>query len=84
LLDPNDSASPLMQLADNASELSRLWEQEHDQHVVARLLEIMKGEFSEVHVKAFTRFVLNNTDAATVARELHITEAVACCSRRSA
>jgi RNA polymerase sigma-70 factor (ECF subfamily) len=64
--------SVLSQLEDPASELSRQWDQEHDQHVVRRLLDLIEPEFTPPTWQAFRRVVLDDMQAAVVAEELGI------------
>ncbi len=69
----SDIQELIAQLEDPASEMSRLWDQEHDRHVMRRLLEMLQGEFEPKTWQAFQRFALNNVPAAQVAQELGIT-----------
>src|SRR5262249_26379023 len=64
-----DAQKVLEQLADPDSALSRLWDEEHDRHVVARLLELLEPEFEPVTWRAFRRLVLEEEPAATVAAQ---------------
>ena len=52
------------------SELDHQWEQEHDRHVVERLLELVRPEFSPSSWQAFRRVVLDGQSASSVAGEL--------------
>ena len=52
------------------SELSRLWDREHDQYVAARALRLVQGDFAPSTWQAFTRQVLDGVAAADVAGEL--------------
>jgi len=71
----NSSADSLLaQLADPASELSRQWDREHDQHVMQRLLELIEPEFTPTTWKAFCRLFLDRAKAAEVAAELGLSE----------
>lgn len=63
LLRLNEMESP-------ASELSRLWDQEHDEHVVRSLLRRVQGDFAPGTWQAFRRHVLEGDPAARVAEEL--------------
>ena len=63
----------LQQLADPASGLSRVWDEEHDRHVTQRLLQIIRGEFTEKTWLAFQRFALADESAETVAADLGMT-----------
>jgi RNA polymerase sigma-70 factor (ECF subfamily) len=62
--------SQLDQLEDPDSGLSRLWDEEHDRHVVRRLLERIEGEVTLPTWQAFRRVALEGKDEATVAAEL--------------
>lgn len=61
----------LCQLEDPRSDLSRLWDQEHDQHVAQNLLETVKGEFTPTTWEAFQR-VMAGEKSAEVATSLKI------------
>lgn len=61
---------PLAQLADPSSALSRLWDQEHDEHVVRRLLELIETEFAPNTLRAFRRVVFDEVKPAQAAKEL--------------
>ena len=63
----------LLDLADDRSEMAQRWDEEHNQHVVRRLLEWIGTEFSEEHVLAFRRVVLEDASAALVADEQGMT-----------
>jgi RNA polymerase sigma-70 factor (ECF subfamily) len=63
----------LAQLEDPASGLSRAWDEEHDRHVVRRLLELIEPDFEPATWKAFRGLVLEERDTAEVARELGLT-----------
>jgi RNA polymerase sigma-70 factor (ECF subfamily) len=60
------------QFADDDSAVSRLWDEEHDRHVVRRLLELMKPEFEPATWQAFHLLVLEGKRTAEVAAELGI------------
>jgi RNA polymerase sigma factor (sigma-70 family) len=64
--------SPLAQLEDDASELRRAWDQDHNQHVVRRLLELIEPEFKPATMQAFRRQVFDEVKPAQVAAELQI------------
>lgn len=61
----------LNQLEDPKSDLSRLWDQEHDQHVAQQLLAVVKPDFSPTTWQAFLR-VMGGEKAADVATDLKI------------
>jgi RNA polymerase sigma factor (sigma-70 family) len=63
---------PLAQLADPHSELSRLWDQEHDRHVLRRLLELIEPQFEPMTLAAFRRVVFDEVSPADVAKELGV------------
>jgi RNA polymerase sigma-70 factor (ECF subfamily) len=57
-------------LEDPASGLSRLWDEEHDRHVVRRLLERIEPDFQPSTWRAFRRQVLDGAPPVAVAAEL--------------
>lgn len=61
------------QLADDGSEMSRLWDYEHDQVLIDRLLDLVSGDFQKTSMVAFRRVVIQNEDPEVVAAELGIT-----------
>jgi RNA polymerase sigma-70 factor (ECF subfamily) len=60
----------LQEFADPQGELSRLWDQQHDQHVLRQLLTRVESRFSASTVQAFRRIVLDQVDADDAAREI--------------
>jgi RNA polymerase sigma-70 factor (ECF subfamily) len=66
----SDMEQRLDELADSNSSLSRLWDQEHDQHVLKRLLELVEPEFAQATWQAFRRVALEGARPAEVAAEL--------------
>ena len=62
----------LDQLQDPNSSLSKLWDQQHDQHVARRLMELIQPRFEAKTWLAFQRVVLDGMKAGEVARELGI------------
>jgi RNA polymerase sigma-70 factor, ECF subfamily len=60
----------LEQLEDPEGSLSRLWDREHDRHVLRRLMELIEPEFAPATWQAFRRVTLDGQPAAAVAREL--------------
>jgi RNA polymerase sigma-70 factor (ECF subfamily) len=64
----------LNQLADPTSELARQWDQDHDTHVIHKLLAVVQVDFEPGTWQAFTRFALDGRPAAEVAGELGATE----------
>jgi RNA polymerase sigma-70 factor (ECF subfamily) len=63
----------LAELEDSASGLSRVWDQEHDRHVLRRLLELLEPEFTPPTWQAFCQLTLNARRAVDVAAELGTT-----------
>jgi RNA polymerase sigma-70 factor (ECF subfamily) len=66
----SDFGQMLDQLEDPNSDLSRLWDQEHDHHVTHRLLELIRPKFEATTWQAFQRVALDGIDADRVAAEL--------------
>jgi len=58
------------QLDDPSSQLSRLWDEEHDRHVLKGLLELMEAEFEPKTLEAFRRVTLKDEPAKIVSIEL--------------
>ena len=67
---PGGGDDLLAQLEDPASELSRRWDAEHDRHVLAALMESVRGEFAASTWAAFARTALGGESPAAVAAEL--------------
>jgi RNA polymerase sigma-70 factor (ECF subfamily) len=68
-----DLERALDQLEDPASDLTRRWDREHDEHVLARLLELIEPEFTPGTWRAFQRQVIDGVPAKPVAAELNMT-----------
>jgi RNA polymerase sigma-70 factor (ECF subfamily) len=68
-----DHDRTLDRLEDPQSDLSRLWDQEHDTHVVRRLLAQIRPDFEPATWRAFERVVLEGAKPAAVAAELGTT-----------
>ncbi len=68
----SDVLQQLDQLEDAASRISRLWDREHDEHVVRRLLDLMEPRFSAETWRAFWRIVMDEAKTDAVAAELGI------------
>lgn len=66
----SDFQELVQQLADPASGIGRLWDQEHDRFVVHRTLVILQAEFESATWQAFRRVVIDEQDVAGVAAEL--------------
>ena len=63
----------LQELADSDSGLSRLWDQEHDQHVTRKLLEMLQPRFTPSTWQAFCRVAIDAQKPEAVAQELGLT-----------
>jgi RNA polymerase sigma factor (sigma-70 family) len=63
----------IAQLEDPQSQLSQMWNEEHDRHVMRQLLEQLKQEFEAKTWKAFQMFALESRPVNEVARELEMT-----------
>jgi RNA polymerase sigma-70 factor (ECF subfamily) len=68
----SDSVRLLEQLADPASDLSRMWDQEHDRHVAHRLLAAIQPDFEATTWRAFQRTTLDGIKPSVVAAELGV------------
>jgi RNA polymerase sigma-70 factor (ECF subfamily) len=68
----HEETSPLLQLADDRSDLARRCDEEHNAHVVGKLLEWLAEEFSPSHVQAFRRVVIDEVKPAVAAEELGV------------
>jgi RNA polymerase sigma-70 factor (ECF subfamily) len=69
------AAAPLLEqmldrLEDPGSDLSRRWDEEHDRHVVRRLLELIEPEFEAATWRAFRMVVLEGKPTHEVAAAL--------------
>jgi RNA polymerase sigma-70 factor (ECF subfamily) len=62
----------LAELEDPNSELSRRWDEEHDWHVVRRLLELIEPEFEPSTWQAFRMAVLEGKPTREVATALNL------------
>jgi RNA polymerase sigma-70 factor (ECF subfamily) len=62
----------LNELADSDSQLSRVWNEEHDHHVTTFLLAQVRTEFRPATWKAFEQFALKERDPEAIAAELGI------------
>jgi RNA polymerase sigma-70 factor (ECF subfamily) len=58
------------QLEDADSDLSHSWDEEHDRHIVRRLLALMEEEFTPATVQAFRRLTFDGASGQAVAAEL--------------
>jgi RNA polymerase sigma factor (sigma-70 family) len=69
----SDFALVLEQLEDPHSELSQLWEREHDQLIVRRAMESIAPEFTPPTWQAFQRLAVDDAAVEAVAAELGLT-----------
>lgn len=69
----NSTQDMLSQLEDEQSELSHLWNREHDRHVTNYLLELIRSEFSEQTWQAFQKVAVDGEAAKPVAEALGMT-----------
>jgi RNA polymerase sigma-70 factor (ECF subfamily) len=65
-------ARRLDELASPESELSRLWDREHDTHVARQALRIVQPDFAPATWQAFRRQVIDGVPGAAAAQELGI------------
>jgi RNA polymerase sigma-70 factor (ECF subfamily) len=63
----------VQQLEDPHSDLSGLWDREHDEHVTQFLLKQIRPDFAEKTWNAFQRFAIDGLSADEVANELQTT-----------
>ncbi len=68
-------------LADPDSDLSRLWDEEHDRHVVRRLLQLIEPEFEPATWRAFRLLVLDGLPARDVAAALGLSVNAVCIAK---
>jgi RNA polymerase sigma-70 factor (ECF subfamily) len=66
------SDSLLEQLADPQGGLSRVWDEQHDRHVLHVLMAQVRVDFTPTTWRAFQRVVLDGVKASVVAEELGI------------
>lgn len=71
------SDAALRELEDPASDLSRRWDREHDEHVAGRLMELLEAEFEPTTWQAFRLLMLGGKSTAETAAELGISEGAA-------
>jgi RNA polymerase sigma-70 factor (ECF subfamily) len=69
----SDWEEHLRQLEDPTSGLSRLWDEEHDRHVLRKLLALIEPDFRPLTWQAFRRVVLDGAPPAAVAADLDLT-----------
>lgn len=64
----------ISQLEDENSDLVKAWDNEHDKHVLNKLMEMVQSRVKPVTWQAFTRHGLKEEPAARVAKSLGMTE----------
>jgi RNA polymerase sigma-70 factor (ECF subfamily) len=70
----SDFLDRLDELESPDSELSRLWDREHDQHVAARAMKLVQCDFAPATWQAFRRQVLDGVAPADVAAEMGLSQ----------
>jgi RNA polymerase sigma factor (sigma-70 family) len=65
-----DFADRLGELASPETELTRIWDREHDAHVARQAMKIVQPDFAPATWQAFRRQVIDGVPAATAAAEL--------------
>ena len=70
----SDIDARLAQLDDPNSELSQIWNREHDQYVLRQLLALAEPHFAPTTWKAFCRVALEGAQADVVALEMGISK----------
>jgi RNA polymerase sigma-70 factor (ECF subfamily) len=68
----SDAEKMLEQLEAPNGDLNRLWDEEHDRHVLRRLLELIEADFEPATWQAFRALVLDGRPAPEVAVALGI------------
>ncbi|MDA0920334.1 MAG: sigma-70 family RNA polymerase sigma factor [Planctomycetota bacterium] len=68
----SDLDARLAQLEDPASEISRIWDRDHDQYVLRQLLTLAEPHFESATWSAFCRVALDGAKPDVVAEELGI------------
>ncbi|TWU60226.1 RNA polymerase sigma factor RpoE [Rubripirellula tenax] len=71
--DGSDVVRRLAELDDPASDMSRLWDDEHDRHVAGQLMIQAERHFSPETWNAFKRVAIDGARADVAARELGMT-----------
>jgi RNA polymerase sigma-70 factor (ECF subfamily) len=65
-----EAGSRLEELRDPDGGLSRLWDEQHDRHVLHALMDMVRPEFTEPTWQAFRRLALDGASARDVSAEL--------------
>ena len=69
------------QLEDPKSELSLLWDKQHDQHVLSAVLETAKPRFESTTWKAFEMLALKNESVENTANALELSKNAVCVAK---
>jgi RNA polymerase sigma-70 factor, ECF subfamily len=77
----SDNDERLVQLEDPASELSQIWNQQHDQYVLRQLLALTEPHFESTAWKAFCRVAMEGAKPDVVAAELEISLNAVCLAK---
>ncbi len=77
----SDIDARLAQLDDPASEMSQIWNRQHDQHVLRQLLALAEPNFEPNTWKAFCRVALDGAGPDVVAKELEISLNAVCLAK---
>ena len=65
-------STALNQLEDESSQLSRIWNEQHDREVIASLLSVVRPRFQEKTWQAFHRQMFDGQRPAQIAAELEM------------
>ena len=77
----SDIDARLAQLDDPASEMSQIWNRQHDQYVLRQLLALVEPHFAPNTWKAFCRVALDGARPDVVAEELEISLNAVCLAK---
>ena len=77
----SDIDARLAQLDDPASEMSQIWNRQHDQYVLRQLLALAEPHFEPNTWKAFCRVALDGAKPDVVAQELDISLNAVCLAK---
>jgi RNA polymerase sigma-70 factor (ECF subfamily) len=77
----SDIDARLAQLDDPASELSQIWNRQHDQYVLRQLLAVVEPHFAPTTWKAFCRVALDGAKSDVVAEEMGISLNAVCLAK---
>ena len=77
----SDIDARLAQLDDPASEMSRIWDREHDQFVLRQMMALAEPHFEPTTWKAFCRVALDGARPDDVAKEMGISLNAVCLAK---